>query len=105
MGFLSASSSVVRFDAQPAGKIDRDAVCRAINRNAFREHDEDGLPRAEAFGWVAVHDPLVVELDASDVFFQQYLLIGFRYDSSCGSSAAARMRLASGSRVSSGSAE
>jgi DNA recombination-dependent growth factor C len=80
MGFLSASSSVVRFDAQPAGKIDRDAVCRAINRNAFREHDEDGLPRAEAFGWVAVHDPLVVELDASDVFFQQYLLIGFRYD-------------------------
>jgi DNA recombination-dependent growth factor C len=80
MGLLSASSSIVRFDAQAAGRIDRDAICRAINRNAFREHDEDGLPKAEAFGWIAIHDPLVVELEPSDVFFQQYLLIGFRYD-------------------------
>jgi len=80
MGFLSASSSIVRFDAAPVGRMDRDAVCRAINRSAFREHDEDGLPKSEAFGWVAIHDPLVLEVDPSDVFFQQYLLIGFRYD-------------------------
>lgn len=80
MGFLSARSSVVRFDAKPARRIDRDAICAAVNRHAFREHDEDGLPKAEAFGWVAIHDPLVVELDASDLFFDRYLLIGFRHD-------------------------
>ncbi len=80
MGFLSARSSVVRFAAQPAGRIDRDAICRAVNRHAFSEHDEDGLPKAEAFGWVAIHDPLVVELDATDLFFDRYLLIGFRHD-------------------------
>ena len=80
MGFLSATSSIVRFHADPPSKLDRDALCRAVNRGAFREHDEDGLPRAEAFGWVAIHDPLVVELDPSDVFFQQYVVLGFRYD-------------------------
>ena len=80
MGFLSASSSIVRFDAQPAAKIDRDAFCQAVNRRAFREHDEDGLPKQETFGWVAIHDPLVVDLVPSDIFFQQYALLGFRYD-------------------------
>lgn len=80
MGFLSASSSIVRFDARPPGKIDREALCQAVNRRAFREHDEDGLPKQEAFGWVAIHDPLVVDLVPSDIFFQQYALLGFRYD-------------------------
>jgi len=80
MGFLSASSSIVRFDAKPATRIDRNALCDAVNRRAFREHDEDGLPKQEAFGWVAIHDPLVVELAPSDIFFQQYALLGFRYD-------------------------
>lgn len=80
MGFLSASSSIVRFDARPPGRIDRDTLCEAVNRRAFREHDEDGLPKQEAFGWVAIHDPLVVELEPSDIFFQQYVLLGFRYD-------------------------
>ena len=80
MGFLSASSSIVRFDARPPGRIDRDALCEAVNRRAFREHDEDGLPKQEAFGWVAIHDPLVTELEPSDIFFQQYVVLGFRYD-------------------------
>ena len=80
MGFLSASSTIVRFDARPPAKIDRHAFCEAVNRRAFREHDEDGLPKQEAFGWVAIHDPLVVELAPSDIFFQQYALLGFRYD-------------------------
>ncbi len=80
MGFLSASSSIVRFHAPAPRQLDRAAFCRAVNHRAFREHDEDGLPRAEAFGWVAIHDPLVVELDPTDVFFQQYVLLGFRWD-------------------------
>lgn len=80
MGFLSASSSIVRFDARPPGRIDRNTLCEAVNRHAFREHDEDGLPKQEAFGWVAIHDPLVVELEPSDIFFQQYVVLGFRYD-------------------------
>jgi DNA recombination-dependent growth factor C len=80
MGFLSASSSIVRFDARPPGRIDRDTLCEAVNRRAFREHDEDGLPKQEAFGWVAIHDPLVTELEPSDIFFQQYVVLGFRYD-------------------------
>jgi DNA recombination-dependent growth factor C len=70
----------VRFAARPSAKVDRTALCQAVNRRAFREHDEDGLPRAEAFGWVAIHDALVVELSPSDIFFQQYVLLGFRYD-------------------------
>jgi DNA recombination-dependent growth factor C len=80
MGFLSASSSIVRFDARAPGRIDRTTLCDAVNRRAFREHDEDGLPKQEAFGWVAIHDPLVVELEPSDIFFQQYVVLGFRYD-------------------------
>jgi hypothetical protein len=80
MGFLSASSSIVRFHAEPPPRLDREAICRAVNRLAFREHDEDGLPKSESFGWVAIHDPLVVELQTSDIFFQQYLVLGFRYD-------------------------
>jgi len=80
MGFLSASSTIVRFDARPPAKIDRHTFCEAVNRRVFREHDEDGLPKQEAFGWVAIHDPLVVDLAPSDVFFQQYVLLGFRYD-------------------------
>lgn len=80
MGFLAGSSSIVRFHADVPPRIDREKVCAAIRRDAFREHDEDGLPRPESFGWVAIHDPLVVEVEAHDVFFQQYLVLGFRYD-------------------------
>ena len=80
MGFLSAASSIVRFHAPAPARLDREAICAQVNRRAFREHDEDGLPRAESFGWVAVHDPLVVTFEPHDLFFQQYLVLGFRHD-------------------------
>lgn len=80
MGFLSASSTILRFHAPPPPHLDREQLCRAVNRHAFREHDADGLPAAEAFGWVAIHDPLVVHLEPSDVFFQGFVVLGFRYD-------------------------
>jgi DNA recombination-dependent growth factor C len=80
MGFLSGSSTIVRFLASPPPTLDREQLCRALNRRTFREHDEHGLPAAETFGWVAIHDPLVVHLEPSDVFFQQYVVLGFRYD-------------------------
>lgn len=80
MGFLSATSSIVRLHAKPPKKIDRTAVANAVSERAFRERDADGLPKAETFGWVAIHDPLVTDFEASDLFFQQYLVVGFRFD-------------------------
>ncbi|MEO2169924.1 MAG: recombination-associated protein RdgC [bacterium] len=79
MGFLSASSTIVRLHAQAPAKPDRSAMVDAISRHAFKD-DEPGLPREEASGWVTIHDPMVTYFDTSDVFFQQYLLVGFRYD-------------------------
>jgi hypothetical protein len=79
VGFLSASSTVVRFVAQPPSHLDRDAVARTVTRRAFREHDDgDGPP--QSFGWVDIHDPLSTELGPADLFFQHYLVVGFRYD-------------------------
>ena len=60
--------------------MDREAITRAVEERAFRDTDEDGMPKAEAFGWVAIHDPLVTDFDATDLFFQQYLVVGFRFD-------------------------
>jgi hypothetical protein len=80
MGFLSASSTIVRLHAPPPAKPDRSAMVDAIARHAFQEDDETGLHREEASGWVAIHDPMVTYFDTTDVFFQQYLLVGFRYD-------------------------
>lgn len=80
MGFLSASSSIVRLHAKPPRKLDRAAVAESVTEHAFREHDQIGMPRAEAFGWVAIHDPQLTELDTADLFFQQYLVVGFRFD-------------------------
>lgn len=80
MGFLSASSTIVRLHAKPPARLDRDAIARAVEERAFQEHDEEGMPKQEAFGWVAIHDPLVTEFDATDLFFQQYLVVGFRFD-------------------------
>lgn len=80
MGFLSATSSIVRFHAKPPARIDREAMTRAVSERAFCEHDETGRPKVEAFGWVAIHDPVVLEFDATDLFFQQYLVLGFRFD-------------------------
>ncbi|MFM7144656.1 MAG: recombination-associated protein RdgC [Alphaproteobacteria bacterium] len=80
MGFLSAASTIVRYHAPVPKRLDRDAIVAQVDRRAFREHDEDGLPKAESFGWVAIHDPLVTTFEAHDVFLQQYLVLGFRHD-------------------------
>jgi recombination associated protein RdgC len=79
VGFLSASSTVVRFVAEPPSSIDRDAVARAVTKRAFREHD-DGEGGPQSFGWVDIHDPLSTTLGPADLFFQQFLVVGFRYD-------------------------
>jgi hypothetical protein len=80
MGFLSATSSIVRLHAKPPEKLDRAAIAGRVAERAFRDHDEDGMPKPESFGWVAIHDPLVTDFDTSDLFFQQYLVVGFRFD-------------------------
>ena len=80
MGFLSASTSVVRFVAPAPSRIDRDAIARAVVKRAFREREVDvGDPR-ETWGWVTMQDPLVTEFTPADLFFQHYLVLGFRWD-------------------------
>jgi DNA recombination-dependent growth factor C len=80
VGFLSASSSVVRFVAAAPARMERDAIALAVARHAFRESDpEVGDPR-QAWGWVTIHDPLSVAFQPSDLFFHHYLVLGFRYD-------------------------
>ena len=69
---------MVRFIAEPPRRVDRDALAAAIARRAFREIDD--ADAVQAFGWVSVHDPLVTELTAADIFFQQHLVVGFRWD-------------------------
>ncbi len=80
MGFLSATSTIVRLHAAPPKNLDRLTFANAVSEGAFREQDEHGMPKAEASGWVTIHDPLVAEFDVTDLFFQQYLVVGFRFD-------------------------
>lgn len=79
MGFLASSSSIVRFIAPPPRRLDREAVAAAVRRRAFRELGDDG-GTPHAWGWVGVHDPLATELTPTDLFFQHFLVVGFRYD-------------------------
>jgi DNA recombination-dependent growth factor C len=80
VGFLSASTSVVRYVAVAPARMDRDAIAKAVTKRAFRESDpEIGDPR-QAWGWVTIHDPLLVTFTPSDLFFHHYLVLGFRYD-------------------------
>jgi len=84
VGFLSASTAVVRLVAAPPPRLDREAIARAVTRRAFQEIDEAsaeaGDVRAARAGWVGIHDPLATDLSPADLFFQQYLVVGFRYD-------------------------
>ena len=80
MGVLSASTSVVRLVAAPPARIQRDALAAAVSRRAIREPELDLGDRRETSGWVGIHDPLVTELGAADLFFQHYLVVGFRWD-------------------------
>ncbi len=80
MGFLSATSSIVRLHAKPPKKMDRTDIAEAVSTRAFQGHDELGMPKKESYGWVALHDPLSTDFDPTDLFFQQYLVVGFRFD-------------------------
>jgi len=80
VGLLSASSTIVRYVAAPPASLDRKAVARAVARRVFRDFDPENAEASHAFGWVAIHDPLATDLGPADLFFQQYLAIGFRYD-------------------------
>jgi recombination associated protein RdgC len=60
--------------------MDRDAIVKAVSRRAFRDREPDvGDPR-EAWGWVAIHDPLITAFTPADLFFHHYLVLAFRYD-------------------------
>jgi DNA recombination-dependent growth factor C len=78
VGLLARSTSVVRFLATPPARIDREAIARAVVRRAFRELD--GGEASTSFGWVGVHDPLATELTPADLFLQDHLVVGFRFD-------------------------
>jgi recombination associated protein RdgC len=80
VGFLSASTSVVRFIAVAPARLEREAIAKAVTKRAFRESDpEIGDPR-QAWGWVTIHDPLLTTFTPADLFFHHYLVLGFRYD-------------------------
>jgi recombination associated protein RdgC len=80
VGFLSARTSIVRFVAPEPSRMDREAIAKAVSKRAFRDREPDvGDPR-EAWGWVAIHNPLVTAFTPADLFFHRYLVLGFRYD-------------------------
>jgi len=78
MGLLSAATSILRFTAKPPARLDRTAITTAVARFRFRELDGDDTQ--QACGWVGIHDPLADDLTPADLFFQQYLAVGFRFD-------------------------
>jgi hypothetical protein len=80
VGVLSASTSVVRLVAAPPKRVQREALAAAVSRRAFHDLELDIGERAEHSGWVGIHDPLVTELGPADLFFQHYLVVGFRWD-------------------------
>jgi recombination associated protein RdgC len=79
VGFLSGSTTVVRFTAPVPARLDREAVATHVTRRAFRDLDPDGA-EPQAFGWVAFHDPLQTDLGTADLFFHHFLVLGFRHD-------------------------
>jgi len=78
MGLLAPTSSILRFTAKPPARIDRGAFAAAVARHRFRELNGDGSQ--QTCGWIGIHDPLAAELTPADLFFQQYLAVGFRFD-------------------------
>jgi hypothetical protein len=78
MGFSSATASLFRYHAPVPPAFDRVAVADAVTRRAFRPLGPDDS--TQRGGWVAIHDPLVTDLGPADLFFQHYLVVGFRFD-------------------------
>ena len=79
VGVLSASTSVVRLVAAAPKRVQREALAAAVSKHAFNDDLEVG-DRKESYGWVGIHDPLVTDLGPADIFFQHYVVIGFRWD-------------------------
>jgi recombination associated protein RdgC len=79
VGFLSASTSVVRFVAVAPTTMEREKIAKAVTKRAFRESDDVGDPR-QSWGWIAIHDPLLTTFTPADLFFHHYLVLAFRYD-------------------------
>jgi len=78
MGFASATTSIFRYVAPVPSSFDRGQVATQVTRRGFRPLEaEDGAQRG---GWVAIHDPLLTDLGPADLFFQHYLVVGFRFD-------------------------
>jgi len=80
VGFLSASTSVVRFVAIAPKDLDRERIAKAVTKRAFRESDADVGTLGQAWGWITIHDPLLVSFTPADLFFHHYLVLAFRYD-------------------------
>src|SRR5581483_9934988 len=79
MGFLSTSTTIVRFLA-PVPRLDREAMAAAVTRRAFRALDAAAGGDRQACGWVGIHDPLATAVTPADLFFAHGLVLGFRYD-------------------------
>jgi DNA recombination-dependent growth factor C len=80
VGFLSASTSVVRFLATAPSRLERETIARAVSKHAFRETEPGIGDVRQSWGWVAIHDPLLTTFTPGDLFFHHYLVTGFRYD-------------------------
>jgi DNA recombination-dependent growth factor C len=80
VGFLSASTSIVRYVASAPARMERDAIAKAVTKHAFRD-TEPGIGDArQSWGWITIHDPLLTTFTPADLFFHHYLVVGFRYD-------------------------
>jgi hypothetical protein len=60
--------------------MDREAIAAAVTRRAFRELDAEVGAGGTSAGWVGAHDPLATSFDPADLFFQHWLVVGFRFD-------------------------
>jgi len=79
MGLLNAATTIVRLIASPPARVDRERLAHEVARRVFRATDGDA-GAADACGWVPAHDPLATEFGPADLFLQQYLVVGFRFD-------------------------
>jgi hypothetical protein len=83
VGFLSASTSLVRFVAAAPSRLERETLAQAVARHAFRGGDPAAGDARQTWGWIAVHDLLQTEFTPADLFFHQYLVRTSRRRSMC----------------------
>lgn len=80
MPALRGSLTYARYFVE--GEVPRDAFngfLRSIRAKAMRplEPDEEELERS---GWAKIGEPFVIDLTSEDVFFNEYVVLGFRTD-------------------------